>query len=301
MRYIYPKLSSKDLFLFRLGGSGLGNILFTYARAVSYAKKHTDCKLIWPTWPSLKIGTILRNEKDKRFYIGLFKNNLKYICGIKKAYLLLKYKHISEEKLLSDPSQDNCIVDFVGMEGCFADIMGDSALIKEDIIRNLNKKQLKALSFDGSKAVCMHIRLGDFYRVSIEEVKNGKHCSAIPIEWYVKMGKEIRRIVGNDVKIYVFSDGTDEELKPVLDLPNTERYTTGSAIGDILALSTAGVFVASGSSFSMWARYLGRMTTVMFPNQVKQEILQEDDKYSEIVASENIEEAFFDEIKNVLL
>ena len=67
-------------------------------------------------------------------------------------------------------------------------------------------------------------------------------------------------------------------------MENVERITFGSAIADILALANAGIFVASGSSFSMWARYLGRMTTVMFPNQVKQKILQSNDYGREIVA-----------------
>lgn len=43
--------------------------------------------------------------------------------------------------------------------------------------------------------------------------------------------------------------------EPALSSPmeNVERITFGSAIADILALANAGIFVASGSSFSMWA------------------------------------------------
>ena len=36
MKYVYPKLSPRDLFIFRLGGAGLGNLLFTYGRALAY-------------------------------------------------------------------------------------------------------------------------------------------------------------------------------------------------------------------------------------------------------------------------
>lgn len=68
MYYIYPKLSEKDCMLFRLGGAGLGNILFTYARAVIYVQKHENAEMIWPTWFSFKLGPILRHESDKRFY-----------------------------------------------------------------------------------------------------------------------------------------------------------------------------------------------------------------------------------------
>lgn len=288
MYYIYPKLSEKDCLIFRLGGAGLGNILFTYARAVVYTKKHKNARMIWPTWFSLKLGPILRRESDKRFYNDLFVNKSEYISGLKKAYFLLTKKHIKEQEISKNQKSDDCIVEFEGFENCFEEIINDSNIVYEDIVRNLNPKYKAALSFDGKNSICMHVRLGDFARVSWEEVKSGKHCSAIPIEWYVCMGMTLRQIIGEKTKIYVFSDGTDEELKPLLQLENVERITFGSAIADILALSNSGIFVASGSSFSMWARYLGRMTAVMFPNQVKQKILQSYDQGKEIVAFDKI-------------
>ncbi len=301
MKYLYPKLSSKDFCLFRLGGAGLGNILFTYARAVVYAKKHPDCKVIWPTWFSFKIGPILRREKDKRFYNDLFVNKSGCVGGLKKIKLLITKKHISEKELLCGEAADDTVTEFTGFENCFSEILRDSELVKSDIIKNLNPKWKKALDFNGKDAICMHVRLGDFSRVSLEELKNGKHCSALPIEWYVRIADNLRDIVGKNIKIYVFSDGTDDELADLLKLPNTERFTTGSAIGDILALSTAGVFIASGSSFSMWARYLGRMTTIMFPNQVKQEILLKEENSKEIVALDEIDKEYYQHIKKIFL
>lgn len=284
MIYVYPRLSSRDYYLFRCGGAGLGNILFTYARAIVYAKRNRNIKVIWPTWVSLKIGPILRGEKDKRFYSDLFDNNSGYIDGVRKVYILTTKQHFSENEAKKIEVPDDCVVDFTGFEGCFKEIIDDSQFVYSNIVANLKPRNRKALEFKAKKSICMHVRLGDFSRVSWREVKSGRHCSAIPIEWYVKMGKELRKIIGYDVKIYIFSDGTDQELAPLLNLENTERIFCGSAISDIIALSKAGILVASGSSFSMWARYLGRMTTVMFPNQVKQEILQPYDQGREIVA-----------------
>lgn len=288
MYYIYPKLSKRDYLLFRWGGAGLGNILFTYARAVIYVQKHENTKLIWPTWISFKLGPILRHEPDKRFYNDLFVNHSGYINGFKKAKILLTKKHIKEQDIAKTKDLDDCVVDFEGFENCFQEIMNDSQAVYKDIVRNVNQKYQDALAFDGKKSICMHVRLGDFARASWEEVISGKHCSSIPIEWYVRMGNALREIIGKNVKIYVFSDGTDEELKPLLELENVERITFGSAIADILALANAGILVASGSSFSMWARYLGRMTTIMFPNQVKQKILQPNDQGREIVALDKL-------------
>ena len=64
--YTYAKFSDKDFYLFRLGGAGLGNILFPWARAVIYRKKN-DIKQLNSTWFTLKIGTFFRRERDKRY------------------------------------------------------------------------------------------------------------------------------------------------------------------------------------------------------------------------------------------
>ncbi|MBO5338440.1 MAG: alpha-1,2-fucosyltransferase [Clostridia bacterium] len=300
MNYIYPKLSNADLHFCRIGGAGLGNILFTYARGVVYAKKFENVKLIWPTWFSIKLGPILRFEKDKRFYHNLFRNRSGYIKGFKKTRLLLSKKKISESQALENMDFDDKIIELTGFEDCFEPIMHDSKIVYDDIVKNLAKRNRTALDFDASKAICMHVRLGDFTRVTWDEVLAGRHCSSIPIEWYVTMAKELRRIAGKDVKIYVFSDGKNKELKPLLDLENVERKTFKTSIADVLALSKAGVFVASGSSFSMWARYLGRMTTVMFPNQEKQKILQEYDDAKEISALDKIPDEYVEEIRRKL-
>lgn len=289
MKYVYPKLSSKDYCLFRGGGAGLGNILFTYARAVIYARKN-DCQVIWPTWPSLKIGPILRGEKDKRIYADLFRNHSGYIDGFRKISLLKSRQVIKEKDVLAGKVvPEESIIEFTGFDDCFTPILEDSQQVREDIIRNLHKKNRKAVEFAPQGAVCLHVRLGDFDRVSWEDVLAGRHCSALPIEWYVRMIEEVRRIAGRSVKAYIFSDGTDEELKMLLDMPDVERISFHTAIADILALSNAKVFIASGSSFSMWARYLGRMTTIMFPNQVKQKILFDDEQGREIVALDKID------------
>ncbi len=300
MKYVYPKLSARDWMIFRVGGSGLGNIMFTYARALAYAEKN-GCKLIWPTWPSFILGPLLRGEKDKRFYTKLFRNKSGHISGSEKIKLLRRCEKISEKEALAGADCEGKIIVFSGMDDCFLPVLEDSKLIYEDIKRNLHPRNKKALEFDGSKSIGMHVRLGDFTRSTWEEVKAGKHNSSIPIEWYVQMANELRKITGESTKIYIFSDGTDKELKPLLELENTERISFGTAIGDILGLSKVDMFVASGSSFSMWARYLGRKTTIMLPGQEKQKILLDSEENKEISALEHIPEQYYDIIKKCLM
>ena len=82
--------------------------------------------------------------------------------------------------------------------------MHDSKIVYDDIVHNLAAKNRAALAFNGKNAICIHVRLGDFTRVTCEEVLSGKHCSSIPIEWYVGITKELRRIARKNVKVYVF-------------------------------------------------------------------------------------------------
>lgn len=282
MNYVYPKLSDKDLYFFRLGGAGLGNLLFAYARALVYANKK-GYKMIWPTWFSFKLGPILRNEKDKRFYNDLFTNKSSYIDGFKKIILLMTKDKIFEQD--KDKDFDNKVVIFEKFIGSFEPIKYDHKIILEDLERN-QKKDNSLSSFDPSDGIAVHIRLGDFIRASVDEVKSGKHDSALPIEWYVNVIKRIREISGKNLPVYLFSDGTDEELSEVTRLENVKRITFGNAINDILALSRAKLMIASGSSFSMWARYLGRANTICYTNQIKEYILTEKDTSFEIEIDE---------------
>lgn len=276
MNYVYPKLSEHDLGIVRLGGAGLGNIMFAWARAAVFARDN-DCSMIWPTWPSIKLGPILRREQDKRFYGDLFQNRQEAIDGMKKIYLLMTRGRIEESQREKIHLKDETIVEFTGFEGCFEEILYEYEYIYQLITLNLQSKNQKPLEKDfqkkARKAAAIHIRLGDFSRVSETEVKNGRHDSALPIDWYVQMIGEVRRYAGEELPFYVFSDGTEEELSPVLSLPGVERVTFGTSIADILALSQFPLLIASGSSFSMWARYLGRANCICYLNQRKQQIL----------------------------
>jgi len=145
----------------RLGGAGLGNIMFTYARAVVFTKKN-NLQMIWPTWFSFKIGTVLRNEFDKRFYNDLFINNSKYVGGFNKCLLLTTKQKVSESEKDNFRDFDEKVIEFTGFYTLFSDIINDSKIVYDDLVNNLNHKNKKALDFDFASSVSFHIRLGDF-------------------------------------------------------------------------------------------------------------------------------------------
>ena len=279
MKYIYPAFSRYELFGIRLGGAGLGNLLFTYSRALKLAKE-TGCDFVWPSWKSMKVGPWIRREKDKRFYGDLFSNNSGYVSGFKKSLLLRTKKRVyvkSAEDVNNAP--DNSLLIFDDFTMNFDGILDFREEIRNDLIKNLQGKNRKALEEDFSKCVNVHIRLGDFNKANTDALKSGSNNTSLPIEWYVSVIERINEITNNSLTFNIFSDGTDEELKPVLDIPNTRRVFYGTSIADILALSRAPLMIASGSSFSMWARYLGNCSSISYTNQIKDRVLSNENGF----------------------
>lgn len=277
MKYIYPKFSKYELIGIRFGGAGLGNLLFMWARAIVAAKKN-NCEVIWPTWPSIKIGPWLRHEKDKRFYGALFVSKTYRLCKYRKYHKLLFNKKIHIKKYdtinWKDVGDENIVVcDGFNLASGelqmnFKGIMEYRDLVCRNIIQNLGKKGKKALMFNADKNINVHVRLGDFSKTT-DALRKDANNMRIPIEWYVSVINKIRDIAGYNVEVNLFSDGTDNELKELLCLKNLKRVTFGNSIADIVALSKAPIMIASGSSFSLWARFLGNCSSISYPHQIK--------------------------------
>lgn len=298
MKYIYPRLSQHDLNIIRLGGPGLGNLLFTYGRAVAESK-HYNIPMIWPTWYSLKVGPYLRHEMDKRKYNDLFDNNTGYIDGAKKSWLRLSNRKINRADISSVEDVDSGIIEYTGMKGMFEPIFDDYKVIYDDLIANLQPQNRGALDFDFSDSISVHIRLGDFQRGTTEQLKSGSQNTSTPVTWYISMIKQIRQVVGRNLEVYVFSDGTETELQNLLNLDNVQRMTFGNSISDIIGLSRANLFLASGSTFSMWARFLGRMNVIAYEGQLLQKLKRDNESFFEMEAGDCLTIDQIDEIKKV--
>lgn len=270
-RYIYPKFSDIDLDFIRFGGPGLANLLFIYARAVVLAE-HENAEVIWPTWKSIKIGPWLRHESDKRFYGDLFVNDDTYVHGLRKAFLRLctRYRITEIEKGL--PVDWEGVASYVAFKASFEDILEDRFLIRERIFNILTPKCKKAFSCDYKRSINVHVRLGDFASAPVADSSANMVNTRLPIEWYVKVITDIQNVLGNSVSFNIFSDGTDHELAPILDLSNVHRVFYGNAMADMLALSQSKVIIASASSFSLWARFLGGSSCIVFKNQLTENL-----------------------------
>lgn len=284
--YVYPRFSQKDYNLFRVEGLGLGNLLFIYADALVFAEE-SGYKMIWPTWPCFTWGNwkawLIGKSRDRRTYAGLFANRGCYISGIRKIVLRSRYEGIPYREYLANPQTDHKIIEFNEFTShSFAAIRTKADLVRKNIMEHLKKDITGEIPADMSYAIAAHVRIGDFVAATEEELKKGCRNVRTPVSWFADRIKEIREITGIPVKVYLFSDGKEEELEDILKLPNVERLSLGSSISDILALSHAKLMLASGSTFSMWARYLGRVSTITYEGQMTERLFDDSESAFEI-------------------
>lgn len=251
-KYVYPCLAvpTRDFGYLRISGPGLANCMFIAARAYSYSKKY-GAEFVEPTWFKFSPGPYLRREKDKRHYYGLFEHY--GVKGIKKYRLIRSITH-TEQDLASFENAEKGVLLVSSLGAYFNDIVpADAEEYFEKIISSKIKKVVNADDF--ANKVAVHVRLGDY-------VTSAPQCLT-PIEWYVRIISDFHK-ENPHLQFCIFSDGTDEELKDLLVLPNTKRVFYGNALSDIYAISKCKCVIGSHSTFSAWGAYLGHKPVVFY-------------------------------------
>lgn len=264
-KYVYPKFSEIELPGIRVAGPGLGNLLFIYSRAIVFAKKENR-KMIYPTWTSFRIGPWLRHERDKRLYNNLFRNTSGSVSGVRK-WLLLWTQPKSEYDHQKENNEKITVFSYNHMKMDFSDLTDYYSDIYSTLIRELQPQNYTIVK-NKERVVSVHVRLGDFAMNNTELLKQGVNNIRTSIEWYLRILTQIQDQVEN-IEFHIFSDGSDEELKEILALKNTKRVFYGSSIADIFAMAQSKLIVSSGSSFSLWARFLGQSCCISAPGQMK--------------------------------
>jgi hypothetical protein len=267
VRAVYPRFSKIELLGFRISGPGLGNLLFIFSRAWIYAERYR-CKFIWPTWTSIRIGPWLRHERDKRTYHGLFKHNDGYVYGISKYWALLTNPKVyTDERPVSHGIR---IFNYQNaMKMSFDDLLEHQTMIKDWLFGMVTKKHRGFENHNFNKEINVHVRLGDFASPSDQKLDANFNNIAVSVKWFSEIITKLLELTNYQLCFNIFSDGTDEELRPLLELSNVTRLSFGSSIADILALSQSKLIIASGSSYSLWARYLGQSDCITYYKQLK--------------------------------
>lgn len=272
MIYTYPKTAERDFFFFRWWGPGLGNILFPWARSVVAARR-LGARPIFPCWPQIRLRALVRFRwrRDSRTYAGLFRNPGTYADGFEKLNAVLRLPRLAESSLSKSQMESEAIFVFEEREGLFDPILDQHALVRDELISITRPEHLNGFLAARDNSIAVHVRLGDFTVPENGEpqIRSGAPNLRIPLDWYANAITACRRALGYEASVRIFSDGSDQELRPLLDISGVRRTSFGTSIGDLHALSVASLFIASGSTFSMWASYLGRMPVIWYPGQLK--------------------------------
>jgi Glycosyl transferase family 11 len=270
--YAYPRLSKTDLLFIRIGGDGLGNLLFKWARCLAASERH-GWRMIWPTWPSFKPKNWRVNPYDHRTYSDLFRPSERYVTGWRKPWCLARYRWIPEEQALAAGAPPGSVVEFRGMIDKFAPFREDHELVYGELLKITRAQHLAAFAEPDPAPIGIHVRRGDFVQQASRDDMQRIDNSLLPLEWYMAALQAVRAAAGRTVRAAVFSDGTAEELAPLLALPAVQRADYGSGLGDMLGLSRSRLLIASGSTFSMWGSYLGQVPAIWHPGKLLQHVL----------------------------
>jgi len=268
-----------------LGRAGLGNMLFPWARCEIFCHQYRLAMLA-PHWTKPKIGPLLRGERDKRYYMGLFDNS-SYIRGLRRLILLATAARRPEPAVdsfqppIAGASRKSQLLVFQGIDGLFAPLLPHRELVARRLWEILSRQSRQLLlqqdfSVNDSGApiphITVHVRRGDMKVLEPGQPQPPDVHTCTPhINWFATSLGEIRRLLGEpSAPAIVFSDASDAELRPLLDLPNVRRATPGPSIVDIFQLARGRILITTGNStFSSWAALIGNMPTIRYPGTIQ--------------------------------
>lgn len=217
--------------------------MFPWARATVFARRN-QCDLIWPVWPQFHLGSWLRWERDKRTYAGLFRRPREWTPN----WTVWRPKTFLEgqERAFLSHEGSACLT-FSGLGRLHADLLGERDLLWQELCRS-SRADLARLRDRGRGKIGICIRLGDYQKLGW----------STPVDWFVERLQELRR---HDPcrQIWLFSDGSDAELAPILRDRLVSRPDLGATALDALALmSGLDLLIATGgSTLYRWAGYFG--------------------------------------------
>lgn len=256
----------------QVGRFGLAHSLLAWARCTLWCTRN-NVPMLAPSWFHFRPGPYLRGEMDKRHYNRFFQFS-EYITGIRRWLILGTVQRIHAENPGSLPPQGTRYIYQFNNGNSFADnekrhfssLIGNQELLRSALER-MTRPQYRPVP-NLEPHIALHVRMGDFSPgQGIEALKQGKTNSRLPVEWYVDMLRGLRERLNSPLPARLFSDGTDEELRLLLDLPDLKRIRGQAAITDMLSIGQGKVLISAGSGFSYWGSFLGNVPRICFPGQ----------------------------------
>jgi len=224
----------------RLGGFGLGNILFPFFRALCSSLKN-GANLLYPHYNQIQPRNFFRelNIKSLRNYSFDF-NKMKWIClPREKSAFIYYFNRFYNETHIN--IKGNIV--FFGLKNYFYDFIDDRETVRKFIYfssrRDFNLKL---------NTVAIHIRLGDFL-INNQSIEPIKIISSI--EYFIK----------KSYKVEIYSDADKSKIIKYLKfseiLEKVIFIKSKSPLNDIIQMSEAEYICGSPySTFVEWARFI---------------------------------------------
>lgn len=274
--YVYPEIIR----------SGLGNNLLAWSRAQIFAEKHGLPRLA-SHWFKFKIGPILRRERDWRWYGTLFHNG-DAIAGLRRAWLLKRCEQHVEtdvDRVYEETPDDGKpriirfnfnlfgklpVTGYEQMGFMFDHVVPHADFIHKRLLTIVRKEHIdRATSTLNEPFLAIHYRRGDKPSLPyLTPYPTDTDHPTLPAEWYAGALKAARGALGYDLPAVVFTDGTAEQAKLLLDQPNVRLADANNAIVDILLMAKCKLFISTfSSSFSHMSAMLSKAPALHYPGR----------------------------------
>lgn len=260
-----------------VGRHGLGHSLLAWGRCQLWCRDH-GAKPLAPRWLRLRVGPWLRRERDKRNYFLLFRSG-NAIGGLRRALILATTGRIDESDAGKAEHAGSAVAVFRSIPDNdvrrdFGALRGEGAWLR---------RQLEAMTLPrylpkgpAVRHVALHVRMGDFAIADPQAVQGGQQNVRTGTDWFARTLQSLRAALGEELPAIVYSDGRDEELASLLQLPAVTRAPVQSAVTDMLSIARADALIGSGSGFSIWGSLLGDVPRLSAPGQQLVSVLADD-------------------------
>jgi hypothetical protein len=211
-----------------------------------------------------------------RLYLNYFKW-VHQVGLLKRIFARLVAQIVSEPAIERLTRLDKPIIYEFHQVPHWADMFRDLKPYRDEIrtalLAMLSQSRLREYAASPNPKVCIQVRLGDFRVLKATEDFAKVGGVRTPIEYFINMTERIREVYGSKCPVTIVTDGSRNQVLPLLSLGNVELGPPNSKIVDILMMAKSNVLVPSaGSTFGYWAGFLGNCAIIMHPDHIHQPI-----------------------------
>ena len=253
-----------------LPNAGLGNKLFVWARAQTFASLN-GLKCYSYGWTQPRIGPLLRGERrDIRYGAGLKWDIYGQLAGLLSQVSSRRWDYDPQIREIDITSSERCSFIFKRVPH-WSDYFIDIRDRRDDLMRLLScaLKSSVVEKVDAATApiVAVHLRKGDF-----RDLRPGEDFARVglvrtPEDYFIELIDNVRSCAGTKLPVTIFSDGSDEECRFLTRIEGIHRAPKLSDLADMIIMSKARVIIPSaGSTFGLWSSFLSSAAVIVHPD-----------------------------------